>query len=244
MLVEMNSVGVDRVVIVPPAIVGYQNATALEAAARYPDRFAVMGLLNPAADTARAELAVWLNQPGMLGVRMSSGGGNPVIFSGSYDDPEIAWFWNDCERLDIPVMVNVWGEPNRVATVAQQHPALTLIIDHMGAIGGASSAAAAFGRIDDLLALARNPRVYVKLTSAPSYSHEPYPHPDLHPYLHRMYDAFGPRRLMWGSDFTRLEGSYQHCLDLFRESLEFLSQDDNNWILGRSCATALRWQLS
>jgi hypothetical protein len=39
----MNEAGVDRVVIVPPSWEGERNDYALEAASKYPDRFAVMG---------------------------------------------------------------------------------------------------------------------------------------------------------------------------------------------------------
>src|SRR5712691_5631662 len=46
MMAEMDAAGVDRAIIVPPAVVGFNNATALEAAAKYPRRFAVMGLFD------------------------------------------------------------------------------------------------------------------------------------------------------------------------------------------------------
>src|SRR5436189_5067296 len=48
----MDEAGVDRVVIVPPSWPGDRNDYALEAAKRYPNRFAVMGrvpLKNPQA---------------------------------------------------------------------------------------------------------------------------------------------------------------------------------------------------
>jgi len=48
----MDQAGVDRVVIVPPSWPGDRNDYALEAAKRYPNRFAVMGripLKNPQA---------------------------------------------------------------------------------------------------------------------------------------------------------------------------------------------------
>ena len=50
----MDEAGVDRVVVVPPSWPGDRNDYALEAARRYPDRFAVMGripLKNPASAT-------------------------------------------------------------------------------------------------------------------------------------------------------------------------------------------------
>ena len=40
---EMDAVGVDRAVIVPPTWAGDSNAWALDVAARYPNRFAVVG---------------------------------------------------------------------------------------------------------------------------------------------------------------------------------------------------------
>ena len=43
MLAEMDPVGVDRAVIVPPSWIGESNEYALEAAEKYPNRFAVMG---------------------------------------------------------------------------------------------------------------------------------------------------------------------------------------------------------
>ena len=56
MLAEMNAAGVDRAVIVPPTWVGENNATALQAAARYPRRFAVVGRFDVKAADARAQL--------------------------------------------------------------------------------------------------------------------------------------------------------------------------------------------
>jgi len=40
--------------------------------------------------------------------------------------------------------------------------------------------------------------------------------------------------MLWGADLSRLTSSYSECLDLFRHALDFLSNDDNEWILGRA----------
>ena len=53
--------------------------------------------------------------------------------------------------------------------------------------------------------------------------------------------AFGARRLMWGSDITRLKGTYAECLRLFKDELDFLSDEDKEWVLGRSIAEVLNW---
>jgi predicted TIM-barrel fold metal-dependent hydrolase len=99
----------------------------------------------------------------------------------------------------------------------------------------------AFAKLDDLLALARYEHVFVMVSSAPCFSNEDYPFRDLHPHLRRLYDAYGPRRMLWGSDLSRLKGTYRQCLELFRYELDFLSEDDKEWILGRALAEALNW---
>jgi hypothetical protein len=40
---------------------------------------------------------------------------------------------------------------------------------------------------------------------------------------------------------SRLKGTYKQCLDHFRYELDFLSEDDKEWILGRAIAEALNW---
>ena len=48
--------------------------------------------------------------------------------------------------------------------------------------------------LPNLLALARYPNVAVKATGVPGSTREPYPYRNLHPYLRRVNDAFGPER--------------------------------------------------
>jgi predicted TIM-barrel fold metal-dependent hydrolase len=69
LLVRMDEAGVDRVVIVPPSWEGFRNEYALEAAKKWPHRFAVMGRLRLDDPASREKLATWKEQPGMLGVR-------------------------------------------------------------------------------------------------------------------------------------------------------------------------------
>src|SRR5579863_8754681 len=52
MLAEMDAVGVDRAVIVPPTWVGENNMMACEAAAKYRARFAVVGRFDVKASDA------------------------------------------------------------------------------------------------------------------------------------------------------------------------------------------------
>ena len=60
MLSVMNSAQVSRAIIVLPSPVGDNNLSALDAAAKYPDRYAVMGRFDPSAPDARNRLQGWI----------------------------------------------------------------------------------------------------------------------------------------------------------------------------------------
>ncbi|HET9319519.1 MAG TPA: amidohydrolase family protein, partial [Bryobacteraceae bacterium] len=236
MFAEMDAARVDRAVIVPPTWVGENNLTAIEAATAHPTRFAVMGRFDVDAPDAEQKLATWLQQPGMLGIRMTFGFKPKTE---AIDDGSLDWYWAACERNHIPLMLNLPAMAEKAGPIAQRYPDLTIVIDHMGLAHGAGST-----QTDEqsrVLALAQDPKVHIKVSCVPNYSAEPYPHHDIQPYLRRLYETFGPRRLFWGADITRLQGSYTDCVQLFREGLDFLSVEDRDWILGRGLAEALNW---
>jgi predicted TIM-barrel fold metal-dependent hydrolase len=56
------------------------------------------------------------------------------------------------------------------------------------------------------------------------------------PLIKRVYEAFGPKRLIWGSDcpFQTREESYEDSVSLIRDRLGFLSVEDKEWMLRRS----------
>jgi predicted TIM-barrel fold metal-dependent hydrolase len=237
MLTEMNAAGVDRAIIVPPTWIGENNIMALEAAAKYPRRFAVVGRFDVRSPNAGKQLEGWLKQPHMLGVRMSF---HVKPFIDWLDDASLDWFWASCEELGIPVMALVPGMAHKILRIVERYRDLSILIPHMGCPLD-SRGAAAFCELGGLLALARYPRVSVMVSSLPCFSNDTYPFRDLHFFIKRIYDAFGPRRMLWGADLSRLTSSYTECLDLFRQGLDFLSTEDNEWILGKALAGVLNW---
>ena len=237
MLAEMDTAGVDRAVIVPPTWAGESNDWALAMAARYPARFAVVGRFDARAPDAKQQLAGWLRQKHMLGVRMSF---HVKPFIDWLSDGSLDWFWAECDSLAIPVMALVPGNAARLMPVLERHPELRILVPHM-ACPLDTRGHEAFAGLGDLLALARYPNLTVMVSSAPCFSNEPFPFSDLHQPLRRIYDVFGPRRMLWGADLSRLTSSYSDCLDHFRYGLDFLSAEDKEWVLGRALAEALNW---
>jgi L-fuconolactonase len=198
LLKEMDAAGGARVVIVPPSWEGDRNDLALEAARQHPHRFAVMGRLALERPESRDLLPGWRRQPGMLGLRFTFGSAlqRPWLTYCTAD-----WLWPDAERAGLPVMLSVPGSLPPVDRIAERHPELRLVIDHLGLAPGKKDDAA-FEHLPDLLKLAKRPRVAVKASALPCYSSEPYPYRGLHPHIRRVFDAFGPRR-MSGAPITR-----------------------------------------
>jgi predicted TIM-barrel fold metal-dependent hydrolase len=237
----MKEAGVDRAILIPPSWEGDRIDYSLEAAAKYPHRFAVMGRLPIDRPEGRQLIETWKEQPGMLGVRLT--------FHHEWDRPWMTdgtadWFWPAAERLDIPVMMNAPTLQGEIAAVAGRHPRLRLIMDHMGRIKGTYDEALGEA-IDQTITLAKYPNVFVKLTLFPTCSSQPYPYRNIQPYLRRLIEAFGPRRCFWGTDLSamlsRCSCTYAQAVTLFTEEMPFLSEDDIEWIMGRGLAECLPW---
>ena len=131
--------------------------------------------------------------------------------------------------------------------VAERHPQLQLIVDHMGMnFSDEAVRAGKFeGAINDTLTLAKYPNVSVKLSAAPNYSKEPYPYRDINPLIRRLFDAFGPRRCYWGTDITNgfAKATWRQRVTRFTEELDFLSEDDKDWVMGRAILARFGWAM-
>ena len=87
-----------------------------------------------------------------------------------------------------------------------------------------------------LIALQAYDKVFVKISHTWSLSRQPYPYPDSQAQVKRLYDAFGPRRLMWGTDWPLVENhcGYSKALSIVRDEMKFLNGDDKSWILSKT----------
>jgi predicted TIM-barrel fold metal-dependent hydrolase len=235
----MNEAGVDRVVIVPPTLEGTRLDYAQEAVSRYPGRFAIMGriALNDPATARR--FPTWKQQAGVVGIRLNIAPEQAAWLTDGTTD----WFWPAAEQAGIPVMFLTQGQTSLFAPIAERHPELVLIVDHMGVSSAILQRGLMPDAINQSVALAKYPNVSVKLSSAPLFSSEPYPFRDLTPHIRRLFDAYGPRRCYWGTDITNslAKATYRQRVTHFTEELPFLSEEDKNWVMGRAILARLGW---
>ena len=238
LLAEMDAAGVDAAVIQPPAWDATSNEVAVAAAAAYPERYAVLGWFPLNQTDNQSQVARWTERPGMLGLRFT--------FSQPHEktwptDGSLDGLWEAAAAAQLPVALACSDFLPTVGMIAQRHPRLRLLVDHLGA-PLRSTGAAAYARIDELIALARYPNIAVKASAAPGYSGEAYPFTDIHPYLQRVFDAFGAQRMFWGTDITRMPCTWRQCVSLFTEELPWLRGSDLDLVMGEALCQWIGWQ--
>jgi len=233
----MDEAGVDRVVVVPPSWPGDRNDYALEAAKRYPTRFAVMGRIALEKPESAALLPKWKEQPGMLGIRLTFQREQVAMLQ------HADWIFPAAEKANVPIMFFAPDNLPRFAPIAEKHPGLTLIIDHMGMTAEIAKEDRMKPAIDDVVKLAKYPNVSVKVSSAVNFTKEPYPYRDVSEHIKRCFDAYGPQRCYWGTDLTNslAKASYRQRVEHFTKELSFLSEEDKDWVMGKAILKRLNW---
>jgi predicted TIM-barrel fold metal-dependent hydrolase len=238
LLREMDEAGVDAAVIHPPLSWDPNaNVLAIEAAKKYPDRFAVLGQFALDNPENRKLIRGWRNQPGMMGLRW------PLLSEQHQKwlhDGALEWLWPALEQEGLPIAMMGGLFLTKFRDIAERHPHLKMIVDHCG-LNRNGRDAEAFIHLDELAALAKLPNVAVKATGAPHYSTRDYPFRNIQSGLHRIFDAFGPKRFFWGTDITRMPCSYRQCVTFFTEELPWLTGKNLEGVMGRGLCEWIGW---
>ena len=236
----MDEGGVDAAVIHPPGWDPNSTEMAFAAARNYPGRFAIMGALPLDRPESRERIGTWREQPGMLGLRYTFLH-DPL--RRRLHDGELDWLFAAAERAGIPIAMLATDSLPEIGHIAERHPGLRLTIDHLGGRGGLTTLKddAAMTHMPQLVALAKHPNVAVKATGAPGYSSEPYPFPTMQTYLRQIFDAFGPHRMFWGTDITKMPCSWRQCATMFTEELPWLGEADKRLVMGDALCAWWGW---
>lgn len=227
--------GVKRVVLIQHSIYHlFDNSYLVDAVKRHPARFRVVGMVDDEAPEPAAAMRKLLTR-GVTGFRIT-----PFIRKKSpekwLDTPGMQEMWRTAAetRQAMSCLIN----PSDLAGVAKmcgKFPETPVVIDHFARIG-------ADGEIPDdqvksLGNLARHKQVSVKVSAYYALGRKKPPHLELAPMIKRLYETFGPQRLMWASDSPyQLQGenNYKASISLVRDKLDFLSEEDREWLLRRT----------
>jgi len=235
LLAAVQPEGVDRVVLIQHSIIfRFDNSYLLDAVRQHPNAFRAVGMIDDHAPAPGAEMRRLLPL-GVTGFRIT-----PFIRKYSVG-----------EWLDSPGMHEMWAtaaatrqamccliDPHhlrQVDAMCEQYPDTPVVLDHFARVG--ADGVIREPDAESLCALARRANTHVKVSGFYALGGKQPPYLDMVPLIRRVYDAFGPHRLMWGSDSPyQLLGAhtYSASLALVRDRLDFISADDRESLLGRT----------
>ncbi len=230
MLLElMKANGVERTVIVQYIGYRWDNRYVTDTLKKYPQTFQGVARVNP-LDPAAPDHLSRLTEQGFRGVRLSPG----ADASGDWIRGDLMPpLWKRAESLKIPMQIYapITRMPD-IDRLTERTADLTVVIDHM-----ADCPVDQPKELEKLIALARYPKLFVKISHTWSISKRPYPYLDAQEHVKRLYATFGPKRLMWGTDWPVVEenrGTYRQALTIVRDDMKLLSEEDKSWILSKT----------
>jgi predicted TIM-barrel fold metal-dependent hydrolase len=223
--------GVDRVVLVQMSYYHTDNSYMLEVMRQYPGIFAGIGIVDPHGPDPAGHMLDLATQ-GVRGFRVYGGEGAEDWLDG---EGFASMFRAGADKnLAVCPLIDTRALP-ALERRCKAFPETPVIIDHMCRIGVAPPIEAA--DIEALCRMAAFPGVKVKVSAFYALGQKEPPYEDLAPLIKRLYEAFGPQRLMWASDCPyQVQGrhSYAASVELVQKRLDFLSDGDREWIMRRT----------
>ena len=227
--------GIGRSVVVQAAPTVAETRCLLDLAASHEFIAGVVGWADMGGgDAALAELALLAADPLLLGIR-------PML----QDLPDPAWILRpelaDATRflidedLCFDALVKTVHLPFLLEFL-ERHPRLAAVIDHGAKPDVALGAWQPWA--DGIAAIASDTDAYCKLSGLVTEASPSQTYDDLAPYLDHLLNAFGPERLMWGSDWPvlNLAGDYAGWHAASAAWLSRLSAEERAGIEGLNAA--------
>lgn len=221
--------GVGRVVLIQHSpFHGFDNTYLIDAWRRHPNTFRVVGMVDDLRPNC-GKVMKQLLQCGVTGFRINPRKG----ISDWLKTDGMTEMWQTSAETKQPMCCLIDADQlPAVDEACQRHPETPVVIDHFARIG-------IDGTIRDtdlsrLCHLANHTHVKVKISAYYALGRKQPPHHELIPMIKRLYESYGPDRLMWASDCPyQLTGSstYASSIDLVRNCLEFADEQDRHKLL-------------
>ena len=229
---QMETVGVDQAVFIQYGG-NSDNGYIVECLERFPGKFAAAMIVEETDDGTR--MRKWSEQ-GIGGIRL------PANSRAATADPLAQW--RTAQALDLVVSapctpkVLLGPEFQEVLNVL---PDLQIVIEHLA--GVTTETKPPYDDFKEVMKLADRANLTIKLPGFGEFCKVPLPFESIPPFAEMAIEAFGPERVMWGSDYPPVSSreGYRNSLEVPKEYLSQYSQSDRESIFG---GTAKRvWKL-
>jgi L-fuconolactonase len=225
----MKANGVKKTVIIQVIHYRYDNSYLAAVLKQYPQYFQGVCRVDPLDPAAPEHLARLCQEQGFRGVRLSPAADH----SGDWiSGPLMPPLWRACESSHVPMtLLTPISRVPDVGKLIDKFPDLIVVIDHM-----ADCPVDRPQELEKLIALVRYPKVFVKISHTWSLSKQSYPWLDSQRLVKRLYDTYGPQRLMWATDWPIAKelATYRQRLTVVRDEMAFLFAEDKSWILSKT----------
>lgn len=221
--------GVGRVVLIQMSFYRFDNRYLLAVIRDYPAMFSGVAVVNEGAPGLH-QVVRELTSSGVRGFRIHPEQTDLGGWLGS-EGMRALWTISADEGLAVCPLVGPDALPHLDA-MCDRFPRTRVVIDHFARIGVDGQIRQQ--SLDALCRLARHRHVYVKTSAFYALGGKHPPYQDLAPMIRRVRDAFGAKRLMWGSDCPYQVDpghTYTDSIALIRDRLEFLTAEDRRWML-------------
>jgi len=224
----MKQNNVHNTVIIQVRHYMYDNSYLASVLKQYPQYFRGVARVDPENPAAPDHLSK-LTEQGFRGIRISpAANASGDWIRGDLMPP----LWKRCNDLKVPmtILAPITRMPD-VGVLADKFPDLTMVIDHI-----ADCPVDHPEELEKLIALKRHPKLFVKISHTWALSKQPYPWRDSQELVKRLHQAFGPQRLMWGTDWPvcLTHTTYDKTLKVVRDDMPFLNAEDKSWILSKT----------
>jgi len=232
LLFHMEQANVSKAVLIQHAG-NADNRYHVQCLRSYPNCFASAMIVE--ANNTGEKIDFWAEQ-GIVGIRLHADS------RADTDDPLA--HWRAADRLNLVVSVpcsvpTLLGDKFR--QILTTFPDLKIVIEHLG--GANHSMKPPYQEFKAMLRLSKYPNLLIKLPGFGEFCQLPYPFTDVPPVARMVVDAFGPQRVMWGSDYPPVstrEG-YTHSLEFPWDYFSDLSLGDREWVFGRTALSIWRF---
>ena len=203
---------------------GFNNDYLIHAAKKYPSVFAIVGAMDPALDRIPVRM-IANRRLGITGYRILPNNNNDWLQAKAM---QTMWRIGAKERIAMCPLIN----PKHIAglgPMCEKFPDTTVVIDHCARIDTQHET-----ELNQLCALVKHKNVHVKISAFYAFGAKKPPYLEQIPKIKRLFEAFGPRRLMWASDCPYQlggENTYAASIALVRDQLDFLTNDDKDLLL-------------
>jgi predicted TIM-barrel fold metal-dependent hydrolase len=232
---EMDAAGVTGALLLAPTWEGSRNDYVLETAAADPVRYGALCRFDLTDPGEVEKLAHWRDVAGMRGIRLSLNRGD---VAGRLRAGVSSGFFAAAQKHGVPLSIYAPGRHTMFERLARSFPGLRITVDHLAIETAEIPLREA---AEPLLALAVFPGIAVKASALPCFVQDEYPFPSIAETVYSLVESFGPDRVFWGSDLSRLPIPYAQLVDVFVNHLPRLSRTERALVLGDALRAWLDW---